>query len=282
MSYAPPVAAVLDIQTESGTVRVESTGPADGKLVLCVHGLSGNLRVFDAIVAGIAHDERRVVALDLPGRGASPDTGPGTYGLDAHARTVLGVADELGAMQFDLVGWSMGGLVGLTAARLAPDRLRSLTLIDVAGAMDPAAVDVVRAGLARLDAVVEQPEQYLGAMRSVGLIDPWLPMWDAVYRYELGAGPSPRTSRSACEEDLLSLEPALAAEVPGLWAAVSMPSLVIRAEQPVGAGGLIVPDETLRAVTTAIPTLRVARSACNHWTVLTDPVAIDAIDSVLG
>ena len=281
------VAEILDLELPAGTVRVEATGQSGAPLTLFVHGLSANLRGFDAIVAGVGRDDRRLVAVDLRGRGRSPDTGPGTYGLDAHARDVVAIADALGAEAFDYVGWSMGGLIGLELAALAGDRVRSLTLIDIGGATDPAAVDVVRAGLARLDAVVDYPEDYVAAIRSVGVVDPWEPIWDGFYRYELRQIDegrwTPATSRRACEEDLEhAASPDLPAHLSALYRAVTMPALLVRALRPLGAGGLLVPDAALATLTQAIPQLQVAASARNHWTVMTDPVAIAAIDRLIG
>ena len=60
----------------------------------------------------------------------------------------------------------MGALVGLVVANRAPERVRSLTLVDHAGHMDASAVDAVRAGLARLDAVVASPDAYVAAIRD--------------------------------------------------------------------------------------------------------------------
>ena len=92
-----------------------------------------------------------------------------------------------------------------------------------------------------------------------------------------------RTSRAACEADLAATaEPGFPGHLRGLWPAVTMPALLIRAERPLGAGGLLVPDEALAALRAAIGHLRVQPSARNHWTVMTDPAAIAAIDALVG
>jgi 3-oxoadipate enol-lactonase len=280
------MAEILDLDLPSGTVHAEATGPADGPLVLLVHGISANLRAFDAVVEDIARPGRRLVAVDLRGRGGSPDSGPGTYGLEAHARTMLELVDALGAERLDYVGWSLGAIIGLQTAALSPGRLRTLTLIDHSGApADDAAIAVVRAGFARLDAVVPSPADYLARIRAVGVVDPWEPIWDRFYTYELGqveGGWSPRTSRAACDEDLdLLSRPGASEQVRECLAAVTMPALLIRCERPIGDGGLVVPDDALAVATAAIGQLKVQPSERNHWTVMTDPAAIAAISDHL-
>lgn len=68
------------------------------------------------------------VAWDLPGHGASPSASdPVTMG--SLARAVLAIADESGARQFHYAGESIGGAIGLELARIAPERLASLTIV---------------------------------------------------------------------------------------------------------------------------------------------------------
>ena len=266
----------FDLDLSSGRIHAERRGDPGAPLALCVHGLSGTLRSFDRIGPAVAGTGRQVVAVDLRGRGRSEATPPGTYGIPSHARDVLEIADALGADRFDLVGWSMGALIGLVVADEAPARLRTLTLIDHAGAMDDSALDAIRRGLARLDAVVETPDQYVAAIRSIGVIDRWSGLWNAVYRYELGeveGGFSPTTSRAACEEDL---DVAGVEQLQAMWRAISMPALLVRARGLLN-GGLIVPDETLAALRAEVPALEVLEVESNHFTVMDDEGAVEAI-----
>jgi pimeloyl-ACP methyl ester carboxylesterase len=274
-------AETLDLELSGGRVRAERRGGAGGPLALCVHGLSGNLRSFDRIASRLASDGRQVVAVDLRGRGRSEVTPPGTYGLAAHARDVVEIASQLGAERFDVVGWSMGGLIGIVVASEAPDRLRRLAIIDHAGGMDEGALAAIRAGLARLDAVVEAPEQYVQAIRAAGAIDPWSELWDDVYRYELGRSDgrwSPTTSRAACDEDL---DVGAVERVQALWPALTMPVLLVRASVPLN-GGFIVPEDVLASFREAVPHLRVAEVGGNHFTIMDDDATADAIASLLG
>ncbi len=271
-----------DVTLESGRLRVHAWGPRDGRVVLCVHGLSAHGQGFEPIAPALAELGFRVLAPDLRGRGRSDVTPPGTYGLLAHARDVIALADDAGAERFDVVGWSMGAIVGMEVAHLAGERLRRLVLIDHAGVADPEAIDAVRAGLARLDAVVPTVDDYLRAIRDAGAAKPWDEHWEAYYAYELGpvdGGFSPTTDRAACTEDL---DRGLAeVDPPRLWGELRMPVLLVRANEPLG-GGAVVPEAERDRLRDAVPGLGVVESQRNHFGVITDPETSHAIAAFLG
>jgi pimeloyl-ACP methyl ester carboxylesterase len=273
----------FDLELPSGRLHGERSGPADGPLVIGVHGLSANVRSFDGLAPRLAAAGRHFVSLDLRGRGASEDSGPGTYGLRSHAADVLAVADAHGAERFSVIGWSMGALIGTALAEMANDRLERLVLIDHAGAMDETAVDAVIAGLARLDAHFDSREAYLDALRAAGHITEWGPFWDAFYGYEIAErGPgdwSPRTSRTACQEDIEAFD---GVEVlHARWSSLTMPTLLVRGTVPIG-GGLIVPPEELEALQAAVPGIEVVQVDRNHYELMTEPAALEAIARHVG
>jgi len=96
----------------------------------------------------LAEVGRRVYGLDLRGHGRSPWDPPWT--LERFAADVLSTMDDLGLDRVDLAGHSFGGAVGVYVARLAPDRVRRLVLVDpavgiradIAGQFADAALDV--------------------------------------------------------------------------------------------------------------------------------------------
>ncbi|WP_248802802.1 acetoin dehydrogenase dihydrolipoyllysine-residue acetyltransferase subunit [Pseudomonas sp. MWU13-2100] len=102
-----------------------------GEPLLLVHGFGGDLNNWlfnhEALAAG-----RRVIALDLPGHGeSSKQLQRGD--LDELSGVLLALLDHLQIPVVHLVGHSMGGAISLNTARLAPQRVRSLTLIGSAG-----------------------------------------------------------------------------------------------------------------------------------------------------
>lgn len=271
----------FDLTLSSGVLHGARWGPVDGPLTLCVHGLSANWRAFGYLGERLAAGHRRVVALDLRGRGRSDVTPPGTYGLAAHANDVLEAATRLGTDRFDFVGWSLGALIGITATGLAEHRVRTLSLIDHCFREDPAAQDAVRAGLDRLDAVVDDPEDYLARIRGVGAVTPWNTWWDAMYSYELqpvGERFTPRTDKLACLEDL---EYPDRDRVRDTWAQITMPALLVRATVELN-GGDVVPVADRDALRAAVAGLRVVELDRNHFGVMTDPRTADALAALIG
>jgi pimeloyl-ACP methyl ester carboxylesterase len=270
----------FDIPLSSATLHAARWGAPTAPLTLCVHGVSANLHAFDYLAERLAGPSRQVVAIDLRGRGHSDITPPGTYGLAAHAEDVLEAATALGADRFDYVGWSLGALIGITAAGVAAERLRTLTLIDHCGGEDPAAYAAVRQGLDRLDAVVDRPEDYVGRIRDAGMVTPWNEYWTRFYTYELGPlGErfTPRTDKAACLEDLDFDRD----RVRDNWPKITMPALLIRATVPFGGADVVsVADrDALRATASD---LRVTEVASNHIGVMTDPGTATAIAGLLG
>lgn len=70
---------------------------------------------------------RHVVRFDLRGHGATEVT-PEPYAVEVLAQDALALASALGLDEFDFVGTSLGGLIGLQVAAVAPGRVRSLVV----------------------------------------------------------------------------------------------------------------------------------------------------------
>jgi pimeloyl-ACP methyl ester carboxylesterase len=105
-------------------------GPADGPVVVCVHGLGGNA-VNWAAIAPLLTGTCRVLAPDLAGHGLTQSLGRGT---DVTANRVLlhrFVTSVTGAPVI-LMGNSMGGMISLLEASAAPAAVAGLVLVDPA------------------------------------------------------------------------------------------------------------------------------------------------------
>ncbi|MCD0503787.1 alpha/beta fold hydrolase [Bordetella petrii] len=68
--------------------------------------------------------------LDVRGRGLSEASDTLDYSLDAQAADVIAFAQALGLERYSLVGHSMGGRIGIRAARQAPAGLARLVMVD--------------------------------------------------------------------------------------------------------------------------------------------------------
>ncbi|AQA05407.1 alpha/beta hydrolase [Mycobacterium sp. MS1601] len=267
----------FDLPLPSGRIRARSWGEPSSPLVLCVPGLAANLTAYTHLAEALSRSGRRAVAFDLRGTGRSEVSAPGSYGLSSHAADVVAVADALGARRFDLIGWSLGALVAMQVALDHGPRLPSVTLIDHAGPTDPAALVPIRDGLSRLEATVDDPRDYLAAVRAAGHIRPWSAYWDEFYRYELAQRPDgrwqPTTSREAAQEDLRQRWPR---DWSPYWRALSMPATVVRA---VGRDPLVVPPSTVEALRSINPEVRIVESVGDHFTCMT---AADTTAAVLA
>ena len=108
----------------------------EGEPVILLHGFGADHYtnwVATGVVGGLIDAQRRVIAPDARGHGASSKPhDPDAYANDAMVRDVQSLFDHLALDHVDLVGYSMGSIV---AARLAPrePRVRSLVLGGVGG-----------------------------------------------------------------------------------------------------------------------------------------------------
>ncbi len=118
-----PEPATIDI--DGPVVFREWPGPEETTFVL-IHGLGGSHLSWVQVAAGLS-GLGRVVALDLPGFGRSPEAGRGTKVMDSR-RSLSRFLDRVAKGQVVLVGNSMGGLVAMTEAAVEPDRVAGLVL----------------------------------------------------------------------------------------------------------------------------------------------------------
>lgn len=85
--------------------------------VICIHGLTRNSSDFDELAPIVAGLGRRVLALDVRGRGRSErDPNPDNYNPSVYAADVARLMADLGIARAVFIGTSMGGLITMTLA----------------------------------------------------------------------------------------------------------------------------------------------------------------------
>ena len=111
----------------TGGIFHADSGPATagGPPLVLIHGAGGTHRHWPEAIRALPG--RRVIALDLPGHGASP--GPAPADVAGHARSVLGLLDALGLEAATVAGHSMGGATALALAIEARPRVAGLCLL---------------------------------------------------------------------------------------------------------------------------------------------------------
>jgi pimeloyl-ACP methyl ester carboxylesterase len=116
-----------------------------GDPLVLIHGIGSRWQMWEPVIDRlVAH--RDVIALDLPGFGASPMPPPGTPpGVDSLASLVAGFLAGLGVERPHVAGNSLGGLIALELARRG--QVRSATAISPAGFANRPESVVARASL---------------------------------------------------------------------------------------------------------------------------------------
>ena len=106
---------------------------------MLLHGLAERRQVFSWLAPLLA-PHLRLVAIDLPGFGASPPLPGGGFDLGAVCERVEAVIAELGLERPAMLGHSLGGGVAVRYAAERPGALRALALIAPAGLIATGAV----------------------------------------------------------------------------------------------------------------------------------------------
>ena len=101
----------------------------EGRDVVMIHGLTGNLAVWHFRIIPLLGDRFRILTYDLRGHGYSemPPTG---YSPESMADDLLELLDELEFDRPTLVGHSYGADIALYFALLHPDRVRRVVAIE--------------------------------------------------------------------------------------------------------------------------------------------------------
>jgi pimeloyl-ACP methyl ester carboxylesterase len=154
----------------------QEAGPADGPVLVLLHGLASDADTWDKAVGPLAGYGLRVLALDLLGHGDSDKPG-GQYLLSDFTASLADFLDALDVPRATLCGHSFGGAVAMYFGTLHPDRVERLVLVSAGGlgrevhpvlraASLPVAPAVLRAALRpRLRRLYRRP----GLHRMLGL-----------------------------------------------------------------------------------------------------------------
>ena len=118
--------------------RDEGAGP----VVLCLAGLTRNMRDFDHVAPHLP--QVRLIRMDYRGRGLSDRADPASYTVAQEAADALALLDHLGIARAAVLGTSRGGLVGLWLAATARERLAGLALNDIGPAIGARGARAVR------------------------------------------------------------------------------------------------------------------------------------------
>lgn len=156
--------------------------------VLCIHGLTGNLKNFAPLAKNLMRHGLTVIAYDLRGRGNSskPDS---DYSREVHAEDIRKILDHLKLPKINLLAHSLGCWISFEFAKRFPDRTGKLCLIDGGGQLSVfrklSNLRMIQTSLQRLGRNFASPEEYLKMAENSPILGSWNGDVEAFLRYEL-------------------------------------------------------------------------------------------------
>ncbi len=255
--------------------------------VIAIHGLTRNSADFEAIAPLLAQSGRRVLAVDVRGRGLSdraPD--PMTYRPDVYAADVLALMDQAAVGRAVFMGTSMGGLITMALTALRPKAVVAAILNDIGPEVAPE-------GLARIAAYSGQPVEidswadaaaYAKRINAVTFPHYSDADWDAFARRIFRQGPDGEIGLDYDPDISVPIRAAGAkALVPNLWPmfrrlARNRPTLLVRG----GVSDLLSADIAARMRKAAPDMAYVEVPQIGHAPMLDEPEAKAAIFEFLA
>ena len=141
------------VQLPDGVTHYELSNITRDQTVVLVHGFSTPYFIYDPTFHFLTQNGFRVLRYDLFGRGFS-DRPQVRYNIDLFVKQLSDLLDALRLTRaVHLIGLSMGGPVTAAFTTRFPGRVRSLTLIDPAGARSLAEKPIIK--LIKLPLVAE-------------------------------------------------------------------------------------------------------------------------------
>jgi len=257
-------------------------GSAEHPPVLCLHGLTRNARDFADFAARYS-PAFRVFALDFRGRGESDyDPLPARYNPLTYAGDVLEFLGQLNIDRAIFVGTSLGGLVTMTVAVTASQRIAAAILNDVGPELNQAGLDRIRSYVGKDERFASWDEAALAIAANQSVAFP---------RY--GEADWLATARRHCRQRdgkiAFDYDPAIASVFSGagptpridMWplftALAQKPLLVVRGEK-----SELLAAETFEKMKSAAPDADfVVVPNVGHAPMLDEPEAAAAIDRFL-
>lgn len=146
----------------------EPDQPSGALPVVCLHGLTRNSRDFEEVAPRIVASGRRVIAVDVRGRGLSDrGTPPESYSPQVYVEDLFGLLDQEGIERFVAVGTSMGGIMTMIAAAMRPDMVAGAVLNDIGPELDPAGLNRIAGYVGRAKGPMDSWQEAANAMRAV-------------------------------------------------------------------------------------------------------------------
>jgi len=259
----------------------EWPGPrADAPVLLCLHGLTRNGRDFERLAAHLC-PRFRLLCPDQRGRGLSAhDPDPSRYRPDRYVADMLTLLDQAEVRQCQVIGTSLGGMMGVMLAALQPQRIQALVLNDVGPVLEPTGLARI-AGYVGHQAAATRLEE--AAARTAAVQAPVFPDFTCADWQRMAL----ETHRVEDGQWLPDYDPAIAlglasgSAVPPLWplfeAAAATPMLLLR-----GALSDLLSAATVAQMQARLPRLQAVEvPQRGHAPTLMEAAALAALEGFL-
>jgi len=247
----------------------------EGKLILCVHGLTANCRCWDLIASSLV-PENNILAMDLRGRGLSDKPVSG-YSLQHHIQDIFCVLDNIRQEKIVLMGHSLGAFIALAFAANYPERTEKIILMDGGGQLTQDQWDkvtlAIKPSLDRLGQVFPSFAAYVANMKLAPFLQPWSQALEDYFRYEaesVEGGVRSRINPANILEEAQNIRQ----EAPSqYYPKVTCPVLILRATDGILSNDdLVLPESAVDRMVSEIPNARRADiNGTNHFSILFQP-----------
>ncbi len=215
--------------------------PEASNFTVCVHGLTRNAHDFDIIAPALAATGRRVLAINMPGRGESAWLRePAGYNYATYVADAMAIMDNFHLRNVEWIGTSMGGIIGMMIAAQPKSRIKKLVLNDIGTYISSTALQRIYGYVSTMPARFEsrpKAEAYLlQTYKTFGITNPahWahfvdsslLPDTDGSLR--LACDPAIAEPIRAASENFTKIDPIDLSE---MWTQIDIPTLIIRGSE---------------------------------------------------
>lgn len=210
--------------------------PGNPRVVVCVHALTRNSRDFGPLARALG-SRWRVVAPDMPGRGASDRLAdPMLYQVPTYVADAITLLARLNVEEVAWVGISLGALMGMALAAMDRTPIRRMVVSDAGPVLARVALERI-AGYVGVATSFPNYDAAFAAIRAIS--DPFGPHSDDEWRFLVDNVLVRRPDGTWT----LHYDPAIAIpfreglKIPGdvdlwsTWDAIRAPTLVIRGER---------------------------------------------------
>jgi len=141
-----------DVQAGDHRLRVYTAGSPTDPAILFIHGSGPGVSApsnWEHLLPVFAEAGYFAIAPDVLGFGDSEHPDPAPTGgmveyVDLRSRSLIALLDALGVEKAHLVGNSMGGMITLRIAQIAPERIDKMVLMGSGGAPIPPSDDLMK------------------------------------------------------------------------------------------------------------------------------------------